>query len=75
MRESAGKGCEIVAFAAADIDEEDIAVRGVEPGYEARDDGVEVWLKPHCVAGAVGLHEVVEVAGLGWVCTEPWKEV
>ena len=64
-----------MAFASADVNEEDIAVGGVEAVHEAFGDRVEVWLEPHCITSTIRLHEVVEIARLRGVCSQPWEEV
>lgn len=69
-----GEGGKVVAFSSAKVYQEDLADGRVKPFHEAFGDGVEVRLEPHVVPCTVGLHEVVEVASLCWVRSQPGEE-
>lgn len=69
------EGGQVMAFSSADVYQEGVADREVEALYKVVCDRVKVGVEPHRIAGAVSLHEVVEVACLGRISAQPQKEV
>lgn len=64
----------IVALASTNINEEDLTGRRIKSLHEAVYDGIEVRFKPHGIASAISLHEVVEVTGIYRMSTKPLEE-